>query len=102
MSDDRPAALGIDMVPEHVPAWAVVKEAPAIPATEAERDESVNADVLRRVCHLSVQELIRHVRGLPPEAPIVVGNLVRLTAQELQAAVERYLAVERRCRNVRR
>lgn len=99
MSDER--GFGADMVPEPIPEWARVDDTPRDPVTEAERHEHVNADVLRRVCHLSVQELIRKIRALPPEGPIHVGNIVRLTTQELEAAVQRYLAVERAFRNRR-
>ena len=101
MSDER--RFGIDMVPaagmpfhEEVPANPV-----PVPATEAERHEYVNADVLRRACHVRMDELIAQVRKLPPRAPINVRNLVRLAAQDLETAVEHYLGVERTFRRPR-
>lgn len=99
MSDER--GFGADMVPEPIPDWARVADTPRAPVTEAEKHEHVNADVLRRACHLSVQELIRKIRSLPPEGPIHVGNIVSLTKQELEEAVRRYLAVERAFRSSR-
>ena len=102
MSDDRSAVYGIDMVPEAIPDWARVEDSPKpIPATEAERDEHVNADILRRACQVRMTELVGHIRSLPLESNIVVRNIVRLAAQDLETAVERYLAIERKFRTVR-
>ena len=123
MSDER--SYGTDMVPEAIPEWARVRDEPddpmeqlyrstcdgiqeqailgpgRIPATEAERQEHVNADILRRACHVRVTELIEHVRRLDPRGVIVVTNIVRLAAQDLEVAVQRYLAVEREFRHRR-
>lgn len=99
MSDER--SYGTDMVPEPIPEWARVEDAPKVPVTEAEKHEHINADILRRTCHLSMQELIRKIRSLPPEGTVHVGNIVRLTAQELEAAIMRYRAVERAFHNSR-
>jgi hypothetical protein len=99
MSDER--GFGIDMVPLPIPEFARVHEEPVAPVTEAERDESVNADILRRACHVRIDELITHVRRLDPRGAIVVANIVRLAAQDLEGAVERYIGVERKFRQRR-
>jgi hypothetical protein len=114
MSDER--GFGIDMVPMvgHDDAWGELYRSTCdgiqeqallgpgrIPTTEAERQESVNADILRRACHVRMTELIEHVRRLDPRGVVVVANIVRLAAQDLEIAVGRYLAVEREFRHRR-
>lgn len=99
MSNDR--SLGIDMTPEPIPDFAVVEERKPVPATEAERNEYVNADVLRRACHVRMDALVRRVRGLSVGAPIDIKSIVAEVATDLEESVRRYLEVERTFRSVR-
>jgi hypothetical protein len=86
------------MIPERIPEWARIEDPTPAPQTPAEQDETVNADILRRALHVRVDALISRVRALPVESPTsfqYVPGLIREASSDIQAAIERYLDVER-------